>query len=217
MNLQKAGGIASMLMAASYLVGFWLYFSLLDASGYTGPVQQVAFLIETQTIQHIGNLLIYVAASLFLLVLVLALHERLKTFSVSVMQIATALGLIWVTVVLAAGMVLNVGMETVIGLYEKDPTFAASVWSAVYTVHNGLGGGTEIVGGIWLLLVSWAAFKAGVFHAVLNAIGVIVGVAGVLSIIPAFGEIGGAMFGLGQIVWFIWLGALMLRDSPTAV
>lgn len=215
MNLQKAGGVASLLMATSYLIGFWLYFSFLDASGYTGPVRQVEFLIETQAIQHIGNLVIYVAASLFLLVLVLALHELLKDVSSSVMQIATALGLIWVGVVLAAGMVFNIGMETVVSLYGKDPAFAASVWYSVYTVHNGLGGGTEIVGGIWLLLISWAAWKKRIFSAVLNAIGVIVGLAGILSIIPGLGEMGGMIFGLGQIVWFLWLGAMMLRTGST--
>ncbi len=214
MNLQKAGGIASLLMATSYLIGFWLYFSFLDASGYTEPVQQVEFLIKTQTTQHVGNLVIYVAASLFLLVLVLALHERLKGASLSVMQIASSLGLIWVGVVLAAGMVFNVGMETAISLYGKDPAFAAVVWRSVYTVHNGLGGGTEIIGGIWLLLVSWIALKERIFPSVLNALGVIVGLAGILSIVPGLGEIGGMIFGLGQIVWFLMLGAMMLRNGP---
>ena len=211
MNLQKAGGVASLLMAASYLIGFWLYFSFLDASGYTGPVRQVEFLIKTQAAQHMGNLVIYVAAGLFLLVLILALHERLKSASLSVMQVATALGLIWVGVVLAAGMVFNVGMETAISLYEKDPAFSASVWRSVYTVHDGLGGGTEILGGIWLLLVSWAALKGRVFPAALSAIGAIVGLAGVLSIVPGLGEIGGMIFGLGQIVWYLWIGVVMLR------
>lgn len=211
MNIQKAGGIASLLMATSYLIGFWLYFSFLDASGYTGPVQQVEFLIKTQTIQHIGNLVIYVAASLFLLVLVLALHERLKNASSSVMQIATALGLIWAGVVLAAGMVFSVGMEAAIDLYGKDPAFAASVWRSVYTVHDGLGGGTEIIGGIWILLISWTALKGRVFISALNMVGVIVGVAGILSIIPGLGEMGGMIFGLGQIVWYLWVGAVMLR------
>jgi len=215
MNIQKAGGIASLLMAASYLFGFWLYFNFLDASGYTGPVRQVEFLIETQTAQHMGNLVIYVAASLFLLVLVLGLHERLKGASLSVMQIATALGLVWVGMVLAAGMVFNVGLEAAIDLYGKDPAFSASVWRSVYIVHDGLGGGTEIVGGIWLLLISWAALKGRVFSAVLGAIGAIVGLTGVLTIIPGFGEMGGMIFGLGQIVWYLWVGSVMLRDDPT--
>lgn len=90
---------------------------------------------------------------------------------------------------------------------------AASVWNAVSTAHNGLGGGTEIVGGIWLLLVSGTALKAGMFHTALNFIGAIVGIAGILSIIPGFGEIGGVIFGLGQIMWFLWLGGAMLRDG----
>jgi len=217
MTLQKAGGIASLLMAASYLIGFWLYFSFLDSSGYSGPVQQLAFLVETQSIQHVGNLVIYVAAGLFLLVLVLALNERLKATSPSLIQLGTALGLIWVGVVLAAGMVLNVGMEAAIGLYGKDPKFAASVWRSVYTVHDGLGGGTEIIGGIWIVLISRTALKARVFPALLNALGLLIGFAGIVSIVPGFGELGGMIFGLGQIVWFMWLGAMMLRNSPATM
>ena len=37
-----------------------------------------------------------------------------------------------------------------------------------------------------------------------------VGGAGILSAIPALGEIGGGVFGLTQIVWFVALGILLL-------
>jgi uncharacterized membrane protein len=39
----------------------------------------------------------------------------------------------------------------------------------------------------------------------------VVGGAGILSAIPALGEIGGGVFGLTQIVWFVALGVLLLR------
>lgn len=37
--------------------------------------------------------------------------------------------------------------------------------------------------------------------------------AGILTMIPAFGEVGGAVFGLGLILWFLWLGLVMLRSG----
>jgi hypothetical protein len=45
----------------------------------------------------------------------------------------------------------------------------------------------------------------------------LVGTAGLITIIPSLGEIGGMVFGLTQIVWFAWLGIVMLRNHPTAV
>ena len=46
-------------------------------------------------------------------------------------------------------------------------------------------------------------------------LGVVIGVAGLISAVPAL-EMLALVFGLGQIVWFVWLGIVMLRTSPTA-
>ncbi|MGB7095408.1 MAG: hypothetical protein WBD62_12270, partial [Anaerolineales bacterium] len=69
-------------------------------------------------------------------------------------------------------------------------------------------------GGIWILLLSWAALRAGELPRILNYLGVAVGVAGIISVVPALAEIFIYIFALGQIVWFIWLGIVMLRNSP---
>lgn len=58
--------------------------------------------------------------------------------------------------------------------------------------------------------------RAGEFPRLLNYIGLLVGVAGILSAIPALGEIGGAIFGLGQIAWFVWIGIDLLRTDVSA-
>jgi hypothetical protein len=73
-----------------------------------------------------------------------------------------------------------------------------------------MGGGNEIIGGLWTLLVSVAALRARALHRLVNYFGFVVGTAGILSAIPALGEIGGGIFGLTQIVWFVALGVLLL-------
>lgn len=86
---------------------------------------------------------------------------------------------------------------------------------AIDSVALGLGGaGGEIMSGIWILLASWAALQAGEFPKALNYLGAAIGVVGLISVVPVLGELRGLIFGLGQIVWFVWLGIVMLRKSP---
>ncbi|MEZ4644536.1 MAG: hypothetical protein R3E31_17685 [Chloroflexota bacterium] len=146
----------------------------------------------------------------------LALHERLDGKRSALARIATAFGIIWAVLVIASGMIYNVGMETVAGLQASNPELAATVWLAIESVFTGLGGGVEVVGGIWVLL-SVAGLRSGHFARALHYLGFLVGAAGVISVVPAAAEISASIFGLTQIVWFAWLGVAMLRQSETAV
>ena len=212
-NFQKMGGISALYMAAAYVLGIVGFKLVADYSAVVDPVAKVAFLGENQTIMYILHLLVYVVWGIFMVVLALALYERLKASSPAMAQTATVFGLIWAGLIIASGMIFNIGMDNVVELFDTDPAQAATVWLAIESVFEGMGGGNEIVGGIWILLVSWAALRAGEFPRVLNYLGLVLGVAGILSAIPALGEIGAAIFGLGQIVWFLWLGIVMLRNS----
>lgn len=215
-DLQKIGGLAALSQAATYLAAIVLFLGILVPAGYgsesAGPIGNVAFLVENQTAVYVVNVLVYVLSSFFVVVLALALYERLKTDSPTLMQIATVFGLIWAAVLIASGMIASVGSSTVVDLYGQDPAQAASVWVAIEAVRDGLGGGTEIVGGIWILLASWAALRARVLPRVLNYLGVAIGAAGVLSVVPMLAGLVN-LFGLGGIVWFAWLGIHLLRDA----
>jgi len=219
-DLQKMGGVAALIETATLVVGFALYFTLLASADYgsldVDPVQNVAFLADNQAIMYTWNLIIYVVFGVFLVVLALALHDRLKAGSPAMVRTATAFGLIWAGLVIASGMVANIGAGIVVDIYGNDPAQAASVWLTLSFVVEGLGGGNEIVGGLWVLLVSSAALRAGGLPRALNYLGVVVSVAGLLTVVPALGELGGAIFGLGSIAWFVWLGIVMLQGSPSA-
>src|SRR2546423_1037126 len=92
------------------------------------------------------------------------------------------------------------------------PSHAAAVWLAISSVLDGLVGRVEIVGGIWILLVTWGALLAGRLPRAVNYLGVVVGVAGVLTLVPALEELRIA-FRLGEIGWTVWLGILVFRGS----
>ena len=207
-TFQKIGGGAAFTMAAGYILGIAVFLVFLDASGYEGSVGQVAFLVETKLTYFWAMLASYIIPGIALLILTLAFHERLRSAAPILMQIATVIGLIWSAIVIASALIFISGMDVVTNLYAQDPERSATVWIAVATVHDALGGGSELLGGIWMLLVSWAALRAGWLAKPLNYFGIIIALAGIFSIIPML-EILTAVFGLSQIIWFLLIGYKM--------
>ncbi len=210
-NLQKMGGIAALYAGVAYIVGAMGF--LLVVGWPDDPARQVAVLVDNQISLHMLYLLVYQVWAVFLVVLTLALYERLKAGSPAIMQVATAIGVIWATAVIASGMIFNIGMATVVDLHGEDPAQATTLWLAIESVSNAIGGGNEILGGLWMLLISWAALQAGGLPRALNYLGIVIGAAGILSALPGLADVG-LVFGLVQIVWFIWVGIAILR-SPS--
>jgi hypothetical protein len=216
-KLQKTGGVAALYLGAAYVVGMVYFLLVVDYPGVVDPIEKVALLEDNQVGMYVLHLVIYVVFGVFLAMLALALYERLKTTAPALMQTATAVGLIWACLLVGSGMVFNVGMMSVVDTYATDPAQAGPVWSAIESVSEGLSGNGEFIGGLWTLLVSWAALRTGGLPRVLNYLGLLVGVAGIISVVPAL-ETVAAVFAIGQIVWFVWLGVVLLRgDSIPAL
>jgi len=213
-TLQKIGGIAALYEAAAYIVGMIGFLAVVNVSSVADPVQQVALMADNLTFLYTMHLFIYVLWGIFMVVLTLALYERLKAGSSAIVQTATVFGLFWGCVIIVAGMIHNVGMQTVVELYGKDPTQAGTVWLTISSIFAGFAGANEAIGGIWILLLSWAALRTGALSKVLNYLGVVVGVAGIVSIVPALANLFIYIFALGQIIWFVWLGIVLLRSNP---
>ena len=148
------------------------------------------------------------------MVLTVALQERIKAKASALMQIATPFGLIWAGLVIASGMVASVGLEAVAKLHAHDAALAITAWTVIAAVQDGLGGGVELVGGVWLFLVSVASLQSKTFPKLLDYLGIAVGLAGILTIAPPLRDLG-AVFGVGQIFWFAAIGILMLRRNGT--
>ncbi len=212
-TLQKVGGFSALYMAASHLIGIVIFLGVLDYLSITDPAQKVALNVEKQTIVFSTNLLMYVFFGFALIVLSLALHDKMKSGAPALMQAATAIGIIWAGSLIASGMVANAGLATVAALYAKDPAQAVLTFQSIESVANGLGNANgEILGGMWTLLVSLAAWRSGGLPKGASALGLFVGAIGIVTILPALNDFTG-LFGLGQIVWFIWLGIVFLRNN----
>ncbi len=216
-GLQKMGGVAALVMAATWVVAFGVLSGVLMPAGYfdegVTAVERARIITDNQALASIGYLIPYVAWGILLVVLVLALQDLLKAGVPAVAQIATAIGLIWAGLVIASGMVATLGIRVVGELYGTDAAQAGAVWAPVETVVGGLGGDAgEILGGVWLLLIGWAALRARELPRALSFLGIVLGVAGILTVVPPL-EPALFLYGLGLIVWFVWLGIVMLRTS----
>lgn len=213
-TLQKFGGFAALYLAVAYLIGMVLFLVVLNYPSMTDPAQKVTLLVEKQMVIFSTNLLMYVFFGVLVIVLSLALYDRIKSRAPAIAQVATAIGLIWAGSLIASGMVSNAGIAPVVALYAKDPAQAALTWQGIESVASGLGNGNgEILGGLMTLLVSLAALRAGGLPKGLSILGLLVGAIGVMSIIPGLMGLVG-VFGLSQMLWFVWLAIALLRTQP---
>jgi Domain of unknown function (DUF4386) len=214
---QRIGGVAALYLGAAFLLAMPFFLVVVDYPGATDAADKVALLASNHASMHVVYLITYVIFGVVLAVLALALHARLRASAPALMRVATAVGLMWAVVLVASGMVFNAGMAAVVDVYSTNPDQAASMWQAIEPVAQGLGSGSggEFLGGLWVLLVSIASLRGGSLPRSLGWLGLAVGTAGLLSIVPLLSAAAYA-FGLLLIVWFAWLGIAMLRSSARA-
>ena len=216
MPLSRLGGLAALLCAATYCVGFALLVTLLAPLGFgTQDIDTdavVAFASARGGILIAWNSTIYILNALALVVLVVALSQRQAQATPGWAAVARGMGLVWAALVLGAGMIANVAVERAALLYPDDPAGAADLWSVLHAVELGLGGGNEIAGGVWIACVSAAGLLGGTLPRPAAAVGLLTGISGFVTIIPAAGDIAGAVFGLGAIAWFAWVGVALIAD-----
>ena len=213
---QKVGGLAALYLAAAFVVAMPYFLAVVKYPSVTDPAEKVALLASNHDSMRVMYLITYVIFGIVLAVLALTLYPRLKDGAPALTQAATAVGLIWAFVLVASGMIFNAGVAAVVDLHAANPAQAVAAWQAIEPVAQGLGGsGGELLGGLWVLLVSVAALRTGGLSKALNWLGVAIGAAGVLSVVPAFNDVAYG-FGLLVIGWFAWLGVVMLRTPSRA-
>jgi hypothetical protein len=210
-KLQKLAGISAISEALIYIVAFIYFGAFWSYPSAGSPTEKMAYLAENHFIFSTMYFLMYVVFGVFLAVLVTGLHEKLKHTNNPAIAIGTVFGVVWVGLVIASGMISNIGLAYAIDLMDASPEKAFDSWIIISLISESLGGGNELVGGLWVLLVSVVALQAGEFPRVLNYLGLIVGIAGIATTYPddTFTEI----FGVTQIGWFLWLGICLLTPK----
>jgi Domain of unknown function (DUF4386) len=216
-NLLKMGGIAALIGAATNLFALGVFATLLVPKGFGSddPGKIVAFLADNQAFMRVFDIIIYLVFGVGMIFLSLALYERLKAGSPALAQAVTTFGLIYAVLVIVVGTLSINNVSTVVKLYGENPAQAATVWLTLDSVATGLGGGggETIVNALWLLLLSYVALRARELPRVLNYFGLVVGVAGILTVLLTSLELMAVVYGLGLIIWFFWMGIVLLRRN----
>lgn len=209
------GAAAAFYLAGAYLAGVAYFLLAVDFPSLRDPLDKIALFAQHLRGLQLTYLAIYVIFGVVLVVLAWTLHARLRAAAPTTMRVATSIALVWAGVLIAGGMVTNLGMETVVALHADDPDLAATAWLTIEAITAGMTGANgELLGGLWTLLVSLAAWRARALPMPVVALGLLAGAAGVLSTVPGLAVLVAA-FGLAQLVWFVGVGLAILRTPNT--
>lgn len=212
----RLGGLAALYMAAAYLAAIPYFLLVVHYPSVVDPVAKVLLLRDHFAGMTLMHVIVYELVAIALIVLGLALYHRLRAGAPVVAPLATVIGVVWAALLLGSSMVFNYGMGAVVALHATHPDQAVWAWQVIEPVALGLGGsGGELLGGVWILLVSVAAWRTRALPVVLNGLGVLIGVAGLVSVAPPLRD-AGIVFGLLHIFWFAGVGVVLLRAPRPA-
>ncbi|MGH1505968.1 MAG: DUF4386 family protein [Acidimicrobiales bacterium] len=208
----RTGAIGGLVAAAAFIFGIALMVTSLSdyATGDLTNAESVAFMLDHQGTFYLWYLIIFLVFGVAIMPLARSLHRRLVDIRPELADLGAVFAYIWAGLMFATGMTSNIGMAAIADLDETDPGAAEALYSSWATVTDGLGGGNELVGGMWILLVSLAAWGTGRLPTGLNVLGIVSAVTGLITLVPGLNDVG-IVFGLGSIAWFAWAGVVLLR------
>jgi len=209
MKLQKIGGVGSIGLAclcAIYLVFFFLVFpslGLIGPNDWIDPAKTIAAW-NASPISFFLFDLEFILVSIAIILIVLALRERMQASAPNLMRIAVIGVSIACALWLAGALIDIIGKPPIIS--AKD----ASASRVAMGVVLGLDIGGDHAWGWALLLIGWAALKTKGLPRILSYLSVLGGILGILvfAVQPLM-----FVFTFLGIVWGVWLGVVLLRSK----
>lgn len=209
-NRLTLGGYAAFVCALCYIIGFTMIIFVMPDINTNGDVRLQAILNETRLLQ-LWYTIIFIVFGFSLLLLNRSLYLPAHQRSGHLQLFGAFIGYVWAAYVFACGLIAVLSIEYIISLSAEE---VEQIWPATYAIQMGLGDGSEWFGGFWMLMVNISLYQSQRVSKKLCVLGFLCGIAGCLTLIPGFAD-AGAVFGLVQILWFIWLGAHLLVARAT--
>ncbi len=214
-SLVRSGGVASHVVAGTYVIGFGTMAAYLAPSGFVAavadPEGSLEFLLAHPSAMCAWYLVLYLVGGAAMALVSLGVGERLSAASSSLGRVSAAAGLIWSGLLLASGSVAVVGQHAVATLAVDHPDLALGTWVSTSIVQDSLGGGIEVAGALWAAVVGYAALRTRALPAGLGGLALGLAAVGLLTVLPFATETATSVFGLGFLVWFTWAGVVLSR------
>jgi hypothetical protein len=217
-DFQKVGGVASFIQAALLVGAIGLAVVAFPAIGLT--VNDLAagsgkFLEASGKSPAVFASLDFVllAGAVVSLVLGLVLHERWRNRSVRLANLVVAAALVLATMRIATGLTMFIGTPRIVELYGQDHAQAITAYAALSAITAGLEESSRFAGGLFMILVGWAALATRDLQRPFAYVIIIVGVDQLLEVfVRPLAPVFGLGAGIGAIVWSVWLGVLLVRS-----
>lgn len=200
------GAYASFACALCFVVGFVMIL-FIEPGINLDPQKRLAFIRTNGLFFQFWFLIIFVLFGANLMVLARAIRKWMEPDSSAYFHLSVMFGFVWAAYVMACGFISIFTIQYVLSLAHQDQ---AHLWSILFRIQTGLGDGVEWVGGVWMVMLSKYLIQRDKQAVALHGFGLAVGVTGCLTVAPGLAEVG-AVFGMVQIVWFVWMGFRLLR------
>lgn len=209
----RAGGIAAIGMALCYISVAVIFFGLLAVPAGLDSLGRLQFFLQQEyLLVAIGWGIGYLLFGVLLAILLQALRQAMPPNPSGIAALAERFGNVWLVLMMASGMVALISMDMTLRLLDSSTEQALALYNTGNLLTNALGGGIELVGGLWVLLLSIAGLQQQRFAKALHLLGLIVGSLGILTVLHSVPYLKDA-FGISQLIWFIWLGITLLRTG----
>lgn len=210
---QRQGIIAAFTCAACFILGLCLIF-IIAPDFNDGAEQRLRTLSEYSASMQLWYFLVYVVFGLSVLALSLALLKAPDREHNLLEQMTTLMSFLWSCYIFASGFIAILSIEFMFGSLFPTDQNTSEVWQEIYNIQVGLGEGAEWVGAIWVVLINTCLLRAQRLDKKVIIFGYFISIFGFCTLIPSLQELG-AMFGLLQILWFISVGFILLKeDNP---
>lgn len=213
-TLIRAGGIAAIGMALCYISVAVIFFGMLSMPQGLDSVGKIQYLQQHHLLVASGYGIGYLLFGVLLAIVLQALHQVFATTSSAMAALAERFGNVWLVLMMASGMVALIGLQMSFNLIESEPQQAVALYNTRNLLTEALDGGIELVGGLWVLLLSIAGLQQQRFAKALHLLGLVVGSLGILTVLHTVPYLKDA-FGISQLIWFICLGSSLLRTTDS--
>ena len=210
--LLRFGGLAAIGMALCYITVAVIFFGMLSMPQGLDTAGKIQYLQQQHLLVASGYGIGYLVFGVLLAIVLQALQQVFANTSSVTAALAERFGNVWLVLMLASGMVALIGLQMVFRLMETDSQQALALYNTRNLLTESLGGGIELVGGLWVLLLSIAGLQQQRFAKALHLLGLVVGSLGILTVLHTVPYLKDT-FGISQLIWFIWLGITLLRAN----